>query len=267
LYVIRFLREVVSHSAENQMDAHNLAVVFAPTIFRPELQDVMKAAMEVKLTQVLLNEIIVRERMLALSLLQWRAGQERLLAAQLAESGERIGEMAKEAVARDISGNGLLSACFDDLADRHWTCFGDLYPDLDERPSAVTAATTTSSLDHHKETGKNDVEEEAETPTTQSEDELQSMIAAHMHSAMRGRVNLSTGRAARHAIQYKYDDNDDDIHNENNDEIENAKDRHHYNDNDNTYDVSGPRSDVADMLPPPKPARTVKALPPLPASR
>lgn len=46
------------------MDAHNLSIVFAPTIFRSNVTDPIRAVMEVKLSQVLLEQIIVRHNLL-----------------------------------------------------------------------------------------------------------------------------------------------------------------------------------------------------------
>ena len=60
----RFLREVASFHSSNSMDAHNLSIVFAPTIFRSNVTDPIRAVMEVKLSQVLLEQIIVRHNLL-----------------------------------------------------------------------------------------------------------------------------------------------------------------------------------------------------------
>jgi hypothetical protein len=46
------------------MDSHNLAVVFAPTLFRSDMTDPMKALMEIRLSQIILKEIIERKSIL-----------------------------------------------------------------------------------------------------------------------------------------------------------------------------------------------------------
>lgn len=62
--VVNFLREVWGHSATNSMDAHNLSIVFAPTIFRSEVTDPIRAVMEVKLSQVLLEAVVTKHNIL-----------------------------------------------------------------------------------------------------------------------------------------------------------------------------------------------------------
>ena len=52
LYHLRFLREVSSNAAANSMDSQNLAIVFTPTIFQPDMVDPMKAVMELKFSKV-----------------------------------------------------------------------------------------------------------------------------------------------------------------------------------------------------------------------
>ena len=52
LYQFRFLREVSSNAAANSMDSQNLAIVFTPTIFQPDMVDPMKAVMELKFSKV-----------------------------------------------------------------------------------------------------------------------------------------------------------------------------------------------------------------------
>jgi hypothetical protein len=56
-----FLREVAKESPYNNMDASNLATVFAPTIFRSSMEDPIKAVMELKVSHTLLLQIILRE--------------------------------------------------------------------------------------------------------------------------------------------------------------------------------------------------------------
>lgn len=46
------------------MDSKNLAIIFAPTIFRPDMLDPVKAIMELKLAQVLIREILERHTIL-----------------------------------------------------------------------------------------------------------------------------------------------------------------------------------------------------------
>lgn len=53
--VNRFLREVCACSAVNAMDSSNLAIIFAPTIFRPDMIDPMKAVMEMKHSKTILK--------------------------------------------------------------------------------------------------------------------------------------------------------------------------------------------------------------------
>lgn len=42
------------------MDEHNLAIVFTPTVFNPEMHDAYKALMELKITQTILETLIVK---------------------------------------------------------------------------------------------------------------------------------------------------------------------------------------------------------------
>ncbi|RYY83714.1 hypothetical protein EON63_10605 [archaeon] len=55
--LIRFIREVCTYSSTNNMDAHNLSIVFAPTIFRSGVTDPIRAVMEVS---VLMNNVWIR---------------------------------------------------------------------------------------------------------------------------------------------------------------------------------------------------------------
>ena len=55
---ISFLREVCRESAVNSMDSSNLAIIFAPTIFLPEMIDPMKAVMELKLSKTIVKDLI-----------------------------------------------------------------------------------------------------------------------------------------------------------------------------------------------------------------
>jgi hypothetical protein len=63
-----FLREVCAHSTVNSMDSSNLAIIFAPTIFKPDMVDAMKAVMELKLAKLMLKEIIDRLSVLQLAM-------------------------------------------------------------------------------------------------------------------------------------------------------------------------------------------------------
>eukprot|EP01032_Pedospumella_encystans_P027805 gene27805-31407_t len=60
VYIVQFLREVCACSAVNAMDSSNLAIIFAPTIFRPDMIDPMKAVMEMKHSKTILKELIDR---------------------------------------------------------------------------------------------------------------------------------------------------------------------------------------------------------------
>lgn len=62
--VRRFLREVVQERAANSMDSSNIATIFAPTVFRPDMVDPMRAIMEVRLSQRIIREIIDRRAIL-----------------------------------------------------------------------------------------------------------------------------------------------------------------------------------------------------------
>ncbi|KAJ1443997.1 Rho GTPase activation protein [Ochromonadaceae sp. CCMP2298] len=64
VYAIQFLREVSSESVLNAMDSSNLAIVFAPTLFRPDMIDPMKAVMEMKLSKTIIKEMIDRKGIL-----------------------------------------------------------------------------------------------------------------------------------------------------------------------------------------------------------
>jgi hypothetical protein len=46
------------------MDSTNLAIIFAPTIFQPDMIDPMKAVMEMKLSKLILKELIDRRSVL-----------------------------------------------------------------------------------------------------------------------------------------------------------------------------------------------------------
>lgn len=46
------------------MDSTNLAIIFAPTIFRPDMIDPMKAVMEMKLSKTIIKELIDRRSVL-----------------------------------------------------------------------------------------------------------------------------------------------------------------------------------------------------------
>ncbi len=63
-FVDRFLREIVGEYIINSMDSNNVAIVFAPTIFRPDMTDPSKAIMEVRLSQIIIKEIIDRKTIL-----------------------------------------------------------------------------------------------------------------------------------------------------------------------------------------------------------
>lgn len=63
-FIRRFIREVVAESETNKMDSKNMAIIFAPTIFRPDMLDPVKAIMELKLAQVLIREILDRHTLL-----------------------------------------------------------------------------------------------------------------------------------------------------------------------------------------------------------
>ncbi len=67
-----FLREVAKESKTNNMDAHNLATVFGPTIFRSSMDDPMKAVMELKVSHTLLYNILIRENILRSAVRQFK---------------------------------------------------------------------------------------------------------------------------------------------------------------------------------------------------
>lgn len=58
IHRISFLREVCKESAVNSMDSSNLAIIFAPTVFLPEMIDPMKAVMELKLSKTIVKDLI-----------------------------------------------------------------------------------------------------------------------------------------------------------------------------------------------------------------
>lgn len=64
VYVIRFLREVSAESAINSMDSTNLAIIFAPNVFRSDMIDPMKAVMEMRLSKIIVRELIDRRYIL-----------------------------------------------------------------------------------------------------------------------------------------------------------------------------------------------------------
>lgn len=176
------------------MDAHNLAVVFAPTIFRSETSDPMKAVMEVKLTQVILMEIIKRERVLALTLLHWKENFDRSTSSrsQMVPNGVVIGN------------NPVLNRFYQEsIVQRGWSSFEAMYP-IEEQEEAHRQAALNAS---NKASGGSSAaasstltmdEVTVEEPATQTEEEIQEMMAIHMKSAMKGRMNLNLrGREVR----------------------------------------------------------------------
>lgn len=56
----------------NAMDSTNLAIVFAPTIFESPMIDPVRAAMEIKLSKVMLKELIDRRSILQHAMHVWR---------------------------------------------------------------------------------------------------------------------------------------------------------------------------------------------------
>ncbi len=183
-----FLREVAAHHDQNQMDAHNLAVVFAPTIFRPEMTDPIKAAMEVKLTQVILMEIIKRERVLALTLLHWKDNFDRTT--NNSSSSQQKVQMVPNGVL--IGNNPVLSRFYNEmLVKKGWTVFEVMFPiaeqdeanrQIAERKASKAAAA--AALEDAP------VEEDVPVTRVQTEEEIQEMMAIHLQSAMKGRMNI-----------------------------------------------------------------------------
>lgn len=64
MYIVRFLREVSAESAINSMDSTNLAIIFAPNVFRSDMIDPMKAVMEMRLSKIIVRELIDRRYIL-----------------------------------------------------------------------------------------------------------------------------------------------------------------------------------------------------------
>jgi hypothetical protein len=64
IFIVRFLREVGAESAHNSMDTRNLSLVFAPTIFRFAMTDLIAATIDIKLIQIVMREIIERPTLL-----------------------------------------------------------------------------------------------------------------------------------------------------------------------------------------------------------
>lgn len=64
IFIVRFLRDVGAESAHNNMDTKNLSLVFAPTIFRFAMTDLIAATVDIKLIQSVMREIIERPTLL-----------------------------------------------------------------------------------------------------------------------------------------------------------------------------------------------------------
>ena len=181
-----FLREVAAHHDQNQMDAHNLAVVFAPTIFRPEMTDPIKAAMEVKLTQVILMEIIKRERVLALTLLHWKDNFDRTT--NSSSSSQQKVQMVPNGVL--IGNNPVLNRFYNEmLVKKGWTKFEVMFPtaEQDEANRQIAERKAAKAAAALEETP---VEEDVPVTRVQTEEEIQEMMAIHLQSAMKGRMNI-----------------------------------------------------------------------------
>lgn len=64
IFIVRFLRTVGAEAHANNMNTKNLSLVFAPTIFRFEMTDLVAATMDVKLIQSVMREIMERPSLL-----------------------------------------------------------------------------------------------------------------------------------------------------------------------------------------------------------
>lgn len=64
VYIVRFLRMAATESAQSSMDSSNLAMLFAPNIFRLEMTDLFTATVDVKLSQTVLRELLLRPKII-----------------------------------------------------------------------------------------------------------------------------------------------------------------------------------------------------------
>jgi hypothetical protein len=150
---------------------------------------------------------------LALTLIHWKESFDRT---QNMFPGQRRLQMVPNSVL--IDSNPVLRKFFHEIVEvKEWTSFDKMFP-MEEQEEAArqaargnritsstssTSAGAASSSMFTDDTTAGDVstlgeyvdakeEEEEETPKIQTEEEIQQMIATHMKSAMKGRMNLKT---------------------------------------------------------------------------